>query len=665
MGDNNKPNPFDYRPQFPKRAIVTAGMPYGNKTLHFGHIGGVFVHADVYSRFLKDRIGEDNVIFVSGTDCYGSPIVETYNRLVRENKFEGSIQDFVKQNHISQKETLDKYNIGIDLFATSGLNRTGEIHKQICNEFIKKLYKNGCLEKRSTLQFYDSEEEVFLNGRQVQGRCPIPNCKSEKAYADECSLGHAYEPKDLINPVSVISGKKPEMREVTNWYIDLAKYKTQLEEWVNDLSKVRGFRKYVLSIMKEFLEPPVTYIKLEFKEDLKPILSKLPLHEYLENDKSIILKYEKLDDRETGCEILVKNNIRHRNGKTLTPFRLTGNVDWGLPVDEIDGLKDLTFWVWPESLIAPISFTAAYLESKGQDLENWKQWWSSDDAKVYQFIGEDNVYFYTLAEMSMFMGTHKNEPKYKANEGDLHFPHIISNKHVLYMDKKASSSSNIKPPMAEDLLDYYTSEQLRAHFFSLGLGNKSVSFKPKPLNPNAKEKDSDPVMKEGNLLSNALNRVARSCFYTTQKYFNNILPYGKVDEDIVNKTNFEILKYEKKMQTHEFHSVMAILDKYIRNINKYWNKKMQLAAKDEDMDLIKETLVNTFYMLRVAIVLMHPIAPKGCELILDHLNMDERFFDWKYIFEDIYFFMDKLENHEVKGLKPRFDFFDKHESQYK
>ena len=95
------------RPEFPKRAIITGGMPYGNKTLHFGHIGGVFVFADVYARFLRDRLGEENVIFVSGTDCYGSPIAEGYRKLVAEGKFEGSIQDFVRSNHEAQKKTLD------------------------------------------------------------------------------------------------------------------------------------------------------------------------------------------------------------------------------------------------------------------------------------------------------------------------------------------------------------------------------------------------------------------------------------------------------------------------------------------------------------------------------------------------------------------------------
>ena len=74
MENDYKNKKYQERPEFPKRAVITGGMPYGNKSLHFGHIGGVFVFADVFARFLRDRIGKENVIFVSGTDCYGSPI---------------------------------------------------------------------------------------------------------------------------------------------------------------------------------------------------------------------------------------------------------------------------------------------------------------------------------------------------------------------------------------------------------------------------------------------------------------------------------------------------------------------------------------------------------------------------------------------------------------
>ena len=60
------------RPHFPRRAVVTGGMPYGNKSLHFGHVGGVFVPADFFARFLRDRIGAENVLFVSGTEARSS-----------------------------------------------------------------------------------------------------------------------------------------------------------------------------------------------------------------------------------------------------------------------------------------------------------------------------------------------------------------------------------------------------------------------------------------------------------------------------------------------------------------------------------------------------------------------------------------------------------------
>ncbi len=80
------------------------------------------------------------------------------------------------------------------------------------------MYDNGYIVPLSTPQFFDPDFNVFLNGRQVLGQCPIEGCSSEKAYADECSFGHQYMPGDLINPKSTLSGKTPEVKEVANWY---------------------------------------------------------------------------------------------------------------------------------------------------------------------------------------------------------------------------------------------------------------------------------------------------------------------------------------------------------------------------------------------------------------------------------------------------------------
>ena len=240
--DTNSKKPFEIpRPEFPKRAVVTGGMPYGNKELHFGHVGGMLVFADTYARFLRDRIGKENVIFVSGTDCYGSPIAEGWRKKVEAGEFSGTLEEFVNANHEKQKATLKAYGISPNLFAASGLGRSKEIHAEVTDWFLKSLYEKHQLEQLSTMQFFDEKAGVFLNGRQVIGKCPVEGCTSDKAYADECELGHQYMPENLINPVSTLTGETPVMKPVTNWYFKLVDYQQLLLDWVEKLKREKMF----------------------------------------------------------------------------------------------------------------------------------------------------------------------------------------------------------------------------------------------------------------------------------------------------------------------------------------------------------------------------------------------------------------------------------------
>lgn len=653
------------RPVFPKRAVITAGMPYGNKELHFGHVGGVFVHADAFARFLRDRIGSENVIFVSGTDCYGSPISASYLKIVEDKKYGGTIEDYVRENHEKQKKVLDEYKMSLSLYGASALDREGEIHKEVSKEIFNKLYESGHLVKLSSPQFYDPDFKVLLNGRQVIGKCPIEGCNSDKAYADECALGHQYMPNELIEPKSILSGKTPELRAVTNWYFELDKYNELLKKEVEYLKANSNWRKYLLNTMEEFLKLPIIYVKRKQLEGITNLEEKLPKHQIIDESKkpSITFIFENLSDRDKAREIFDELGIRFRTGKTLVPFRLSGNVEWGIEVPEKEELKDLTFWVWPESLWAPISFTKTYLESIGRDKEEWKTWWNSKDSKVYQFIGEDNIYFYGIAEMAMFMALLGINSDDKADFENINLPHLIANNHLLFMDKKASSSGSIKPPMAGELLKYYTAEQLRMHFLGLGLSKKSASFTPQVFMSEEEKQGPDTVLKDGNLLTNVFNRLVRSCFYTAQKYFDGKIPVGEISDEIIEESNEAILTYEKNMYNHEFHSVIYVLDSYIRKMSKYWAGNMKSAEANNDSELRKQILIDSFHAVRTGITLIHPIAPESSEKVREYLNINERVWDWEYIFKPIYEFIKNQEVHKLKYLEPRVDFFEKHESQ--
>ncbi|MFR5000226.1 MAG: class I tRNA ligase family protein [Slackia sp.] len=663
---------------WPKRAVVTAGMPYGNKKLHFGHVAGVFVPADAYARFLRDRLGARNVLFVSGTDCFGSPIQEGYRKACENEGFEGSIEDYVRRNHDAQKATLDAYGISLSIYEGSGLGRAGEVHRMVTDAVLRRLHENGHLNTMETLQFYDAKEGVFLNGRQVLGRCPVQGCKSEKAYADECDLGHQFNPEDLINPISTLSGEVPEMRPVRNWYFDLPNFHAQLQELADGLAADEEVRPVVVKGAKEFLVPPVMYIKNDLEDDYRAIADKLPAHVFHEAEKgkqSFEIEFACIEDRDKARDVLFEAGVRFRTGKALVPFRISGNVEWGVPVPELDGVEGLTVWCWPESLWAPISFSAAALESRGEALDAVRDWWCSPDARVYQFIGQDNLYFYGVAQPALWVGLEEgNAMQAVPAAGQLQQTRLIANHHILFGKTKASSSGAVKPPSADDLLEYYTAEQLRAHWLGLGLDQKSVGFKPKPFDPDESKREdprvADPALKEGALLTNVFNRLARSCFYEAQKSFEGLMPLGSVSAEVVERAHAAMAGYERIMHRSELHSIMTLLDEFVRWAQKRWADGIKAAEAADDEVARRQVLLDSFYLLRVCTLLMHPVAPAGCEKIAEHLNIPaERVFSWNEDFES----MDELcsaeeracGRHAVVELPPRTDFFGKHPSQFK
>lgn len=664
------------RVAWPARAVVTAGMPYGNKPLHFGHVGGVFVPADCFARFLRDRIGRENVRFVSGTDCFGSPINEGYRKLVEAGEFEGTIADYVESNHAKQKATLDAYDVDLSIYEGSGLGHAGEVHAQMSADFIKRLHDNGYLSLRETMQFYDPVAKTVLNGRQVQGRCPVQGCKSEKAYADECDLGHQFSPEDLIAPKSSITGVTPEMRPVKNWYFDLPGFADYLSDFANGLEADGEVRQVVTDTIKEFLVPPIVFVKNEAYEEYLSIVDELPAHTYRAAEKgkaSFELEFAAIEDRDRARDVLGHAGIRFRTGKALVPFRISGNIDWGVPVPEMDGVDGLTVWCWPESLWAPISFTIAANDQMGLPHDTWKDFWCSDDACVYQFIGQDNIYFYGVAQPALWAAVQKENGRALEPAGDdLRQTYLVANYHMLLGSRKASSSGAVKPPSADELLECYTAEQLRAHWLALGLDQRSVGFKPKAFEPDEERRNdpriSDPVLKEGALLTRVFNRLARSCLYEAKNNFDGYMPLGEVSADVRDRASDAMRAYDATMYKVELHSIMSQMDDFIRYANKYWSDGARNVQDDEQGDRRRQLLVDCFYLLRICTLLMHPVVPVGTEKICRYLAFDPAaFFSWDASFES----MDELctseeaaaGKHLVRELPPRTDFFAPHPSQ--
>jgi len=186
---------FD-RPVFPKRAVITAGMPYGTRP--FTSATSAESSSRRYIRpFLRDRIGKENVIFVSGRllrIAHRRASSEAGGRRELHGRYPG----FRQSNHERQREDLAAYHVALDIYAASSFGRASEIHRELCAGFFTLLHENGFLQKLST-RSSTTQVSVFLNGRQVTGQCPIAGCASERG-TRRVLPGHQYSPRELLNP---------------------------------------------------------------------------------------------------------------------------------------------------------------------------------------------------------------------------------------------------------------------------------------------------------------------------------------------------------------------------------------------------------------------------------------------------------------------------------
>jgi methionyl-tRNA synthetase len=202
-----------------KRHLITSALPYANGPIHIGHLAGVYVPSDIYTRYLRLR-GED-VISICGSDEHGVPITL---KALREGV---TPQEVVDRYHRLNKKAFEDFGISFDIYSRT----SNKIHYETASEFFRKLYDKGEFIEKISNQYYDEEAGCFLADRYITGACP--HCGNENAYGDQCEkCGTSLSPTDLINPRSTISGSAPVMRETLHWYLPLDRYEPWIRKWI-------------------------------------------------------------------------------------------------------------------------------------------------------------------------------------------------------------------------------------------------------------------------------------------------------------------------------------------------------------------------------------------------------------------------------------------------
>jgi methionyl-tRNA synthetase len=311
-----------------EKILVTAALPYANGAIHLGHLSGAYLPADIYVRY--NRLKGNDIIFVCGSDEHGVPIT------ISADKEGVSPQVIIDRYHTINKNIFEKFGVAFDIYSRTSL----PIHHETSKEFFLEYYNRGLLKEKKSQQFYDEKAKMFLPDRYVEGTCPV--CGYTEARSDECeNCSSQFEPSELINPKSKITGGTPVLKETSHWYFPLGDYQKRLENYINEMNEKYDWKENVLNQCKSW-----------FNDGLK--------------------------DR-----------------------AYSRDLDWGIKIP-LDSAQGKVIYVWFEAVLGYISATKDLSEKKG-DKDFWRKYWQDEKTKYVAFIGKDNIVFHCIIFPAMLM----------------------------------------------------------------------------------------------------------------------------------------------------------------------------------------------------------------------------------------------------------------------
>jgi methionyl-tRNA synthetase len=302
-----------------RQVLVTSALPYANGQIHIGHMVE-YIQTDIWVRTL--RMHGHEVYYVGADDTHGTPIML---RAEKEGITPKALIERVWKEH---KRDFDSFGISFDNYYSTD----AEENRVLCNTIYAALQQAGLIEARDIDQAYDPVKEMFLPDRFIKGQCP--KCGAKDQYGDNCEVcGSTYQPTELINPYSVVSGATPIRKTSTHYFFKLSDPRCEefLRGWVSGLAQPEATNK-----MREWL-----------------------------GDKG----EAKLADWDISRD---------------SPY-------FGF---EIPGAPGKYFYVWVD---APVGYYASFknlADRIGLTFDDWVK--PESKAEQYHFIGKDILYFHTL-----------------------------------------------------------------------------------------------------------------------------------------------------------------------------------------------------------------------------------------------------------------------------
>jgi methionyl-tRNA synthetase len=203
----------------PRKILVTAALPYANGPIHIGHLVE-YIQTDIWVRF--QRLRGHETLFVCADDTHGTAI------MLRAQKEGRTPEEVIAESSEAHQRDFAGFGISFDNYGSTHSDE----NRKLCGAIWQTIRDAGLVKAKEIEQLYDTEKETFLADRFVTGTCP--KCNRQDQAGDNCECGHTYSPVELIDPVSALSGTKPEVRNANHLFIELEQLREFLVDWTQN-----------------------------------------------------------------------------------------------------------------------------------------------------------------------------------------------------------------------------------------------------------------------------------------------------------------------------------------------------------------------------------------------------------------------------------------------
>jgi methionyl-tRNA synthetase len=460
------------------------------------------------------------------------------------------------QAGVSPRETADTYNQLIredlrDLGLTYDLftRTTTQNHARVTQDLFRTLHERGYIIEKSQLVAFSPSTGQTLPDRYIEGTCPI--CGFESARGDQCdNCGNLLDPVELINPRSKLNGETPDFRETNHLFLDLPAFAEQLSEWIEK-------QKHWRSNVRNF--------SLRYVEDLRP-------------------------------------------------RPITRDLDWGvkIPVEPYASDDTKRIYVWFDAVIGYLSAAIEWAQVRGEP-DAWREWWQSDDARHYYFMGKDNITFHTVIWPSMLLG-YGAGGEYGAGRGELQLPYDVVASEFLTMEGKQFSSSRNVVIYVRDFLSRYDADALRFYITAAGPETQDSDFTWAEF---VRRNNDELVATWGNLVNRSLTNAFKN--------FGEVPQPGELtaeDTALLQRVDAGFDRIGELIESSKFKAALNDALALAREVNQYLSDEAPWAKLENERERAGTILYTALRAIDSLKILMTPFMPHSSQRLHELLGYE-------------------------------------------